>query len=539
MSAFIKSYGFKLVMILPIVIMLLLFSGCKKEDDMEDPLVPPFERLVQGSSITSEIMSHTIKYSVLLPADYKTSGISYPVVYLLHGYGDSYTAWSKSGNIRLLSDNLGTEIVPMIFVMPDGYNSYFMNNFNGTYRYMDMFANELVPEIDKLYRTKKDASQRAVMGYSMGGYGALILPAKNPNVFSISVPLSMSFRTDEQYLEEPQNVFNSQWAPIFGGNGTAGPSRLTSYFTQNSPFHFFDGNDLSAFSSLKLFIACGDDEETLSVTNGTLHNLLRSKNFDHQYRMGNGGHDFSYWYKVIPEALRFISKGFQGESYPTEVIPVNIGTLISNEQYIQENIVGTDTTIGVFRPTNYTNTTTNYPAIFYLNDSEGADRVPNAMKVISFLNNSMQNGKIPHSVIIEIPSTNGNVNVDNMNSIIAHVESNHRIVTTKESRLIIGNNKAGENAWKIMPALKNDIKNCFIFNPTLPDNATGEKDVFYYIDATQKSDSYKGNFSLYVDLKSRGFAHEYRIRQGSVSFQSFINGIDGSWYYLNKQLKNQ
>ncbi len=532
-----KSYGFNLVVILPISFMILLLLGCKKEDNIDDPIDPPFMRLVE-SSIKSEIMVHTIKYSVLLPVDYKTSGISYPVVYLLHGYGDNYTAWSRSGNIQHHSDNMGAEIGPMIFVMPDGYNSYFLNNFSGSYLYMDMFVKELVPEIDKLYRTKKEASQRAVMGYSMGGYGALALPAKNPDVFSISVPLSMSFRTDEQYLEEPQGVFNSQWASIFGGNGISGPSRLTPYFKQYSPFYFFEQNELSEFSSLKLFFVCGDDEATLSVTNGALHNLLRTKNFAHEYRMGNGGHDFSYWYKVIPEALRFINKGFQGESYPSEMTPVDIGPSIANGQYIQENVGVTNTMIGVFRPTNYASSTTNYPAIFYLNDSEGADRIPNAIKVMSFLNNSMQSGKIPHSVIVEIPCANGNVSEAEMNSIIAHTESNHRIVATKESRILLGNSKGGENAWLLMPEIKNEIKNCFIFDALLPDIATAETGIYYYIDATHKTVSFKGNYSLYVDLKSRGLAHEYRIRQGSVSFQSFINGIDGSGFYLNKQLKN-
>ena len=533
-----KSYGFNWVVILTASFIILLISGCKKEDVKDDPSDTPFVRLVE-SSIKSELMAHTIKYSVLLPADYKTSGLSYPVVYLLHGYGDIYTAWSRSGNIQYHSDNLGAEIEPMIFVMPDGYNSYFLNNFSGTYHYMDMFVKELVPEIDQLYRTKKEASQRAVMGYSMGGYGALALPAKNPDVFSISVPLSMSFRTDEQYLEEPQGVFNSQWASIFGANGVSGPARITPYFKEYSPFYFFDQNDLSAFSSLKLFFVCGDDEETLSVTNGALHNLLRSKNFAHEYRMGNGGHDFGYWSKVLPEALRFISKGFKGESYPSELTPVEIGPSITNGQYIQENVAGTSASIGVFRPTNYANTTASYPAIFYLNDSEGTDRMTNAMKVMSFLNNNMQSGKIPHSVIVEIPCTNGNVSEAELKSIIAHTESNHRIVTTKESRVLLGNSKGGENAWLLMPVIKNNIKNCFIFDALLPDNAIGDSGIYYYIDATQKTSSFKGNHSLYVDLKSRGLAREYRVRQGTVSFQSFINGMDGSWFYLNKQLKNQ
>ncbi len=104
---------------------------------------------------------------------------------------------------------------------------------------MQMLINELVPEIDTLFRTKPAADQRAVMGYSMGGYGALMLAAKNPEIFKTGIALSMSFRTDEQYLNEPQGVFDSQWATIFGGMGVSGNQRLTDHFIKYSPFHFF------------------------------------------------------------------------------------------------------------------------------------------------------------------------------------------------------------------------------------------------------------------------------------------------------------
>jgi enterochelin esterase-like enzyme len=64
----------------------------------------------------------------------------------------------------------------MIYVMPVGFNSYYVNKYNGQFPYMDMFVDELVPLVDSLFRTKPDPNHRAVMGYSMGGYGAMIMP---------------------------------------------------------------------------------------------------------------------------------------------------------------------------------------------------------------------------------------------------------------------------------------------------------------------------------------------------------------------------
>lgn len=516
-----------------------LITGCKKKSVLGPPGEIPFVRLQEGATMQSKIMGLTLKYSVLLPADYKTSDASYPVVYLLHGYGNDYTAWSKDGNIQLLSDNLGSGIVPMIYVMPDGFNSYYVNNHNGTNRYMDMLVNELVPEIDKIYRTKKDATQRAVMGYSMGGYGALILPAKNPGVFKVSVPLSISFRTDEQYIAEPQNVFNSQWAPVFGGSGSSGAARLTSYFKENSPFYFFDSDNLSAFSGLKLYFDCGDDEESLSVTSGALHNLLRDKNFPHEYRMDNGAHTWSYWYKAVPQGLQFISKAFEGAPYLAEPTPVGIGTLIPEDQYVLETLSAASLQLGIFKPESYSSSTDNYPVIFYINDSDTASRKDNAIKLISFLNNAMQAKKIPQSVIVEIPYGASGISSNTFSSIIDQVSSNYRIVAGKESRVVIGNNNGGHNAWALMPGSKQLVKNCFLFDAVLPNDAAGEQDAFYYVDATENTVSYKGNYSLYLSLRDGGIQHECRVRQGAPSFQSFINGIDASWYYLSKQLKDQ
>jgi S-formylglutathione hydrolase FrmB len=192
------------------VILLFGFFGCKEETEN----IKPFVRLIEDQSINSKIFNREIKYAVLLPKEYEDSKDSFPVVYLLHGYGDDQTAWYKGGMIQYYSDLHESANGPMIFVMPQAFNSYYVNRWNGSLPYMDYFTNELVPAIDSIYRTKKDKTQRAVMGYSMGGYGALILPFKNPDLFSISVPLSMSFRTDEQYMVEPQNVFDSQWALI-------------------------------------------------------------------------------------------------------------------------------------------------------------------------------------------------------------------------------------------------------------------------------------------------------------------------------------
>jgi Enterochelin esterase and related enzymes len=137
---------------------------------------------MESLSMHSNILNKDIKYSICLPENYYKSKKPFPVVYLLHGLGDDETAWIEYGCINQIADKAvkDGEIVPMIFVIPQGFRTYYVNDYAGKFPYQDMFIKELIPFIDKQYKTIPDANHRATLGYSMGGFGALILPLKNP-----------------------------------------------------------------------------------------------------------------------------------------------------------------------------------------------------------------------------------------------------------------------------------------------------------------------------------------------------------------------
>ena len=101
-----------------------------------------------------------MRYSIYLPEKY-TKAKKYATVYLLHGYGGNETEWMKDGKIDLIINDFEQKglIDPMIYIMPQGDNSYYVNRYNGSMDYMRMFTTELVPLIDSLYSTKKDRNQ--------------------------------------------------------------------------------------------------------------------------------------------------------------------------------------------------------------------------------------------------------------------------------------------------------------------------------------------------------------------------------------------
>lgn len=85
--------------------LLAALNGCDRDPSgPDDPL--PFVRLLEGQSVQSTLLSRAISYAVLLPQEYETGSDHYPVVYLLHGYGDNEKAWYQGGNIKFYAINM-------------------------------------------------------------------------------------------------------------------------------------------------------------------------------------------------------------------------------------------------------------------------------------------------------------------------------------------------------------------------------------------------------------------------------------------------
>jgi enterochelin esterase-like enzyme len=122
---------------------------------------------------------------VLLPPDYDSSNERYPVVYYLHGHGSNATEM-LSFEQTLFKAMEADKAARFILVAVDGDNklggSFYVNSqYNG--RYEDYITQELVPSIDKRYRTLAAAQSRGIMGFSMGGFGALNLGLSHPDLF--------------------------------------------------------------------------------------------------------------------------------------------------------------------------------------------------------------------------------------------------------------------------------------------------------------------------------------------------------------------
>lgn len=152
--------------------------------------------------------------SIYLPPGYEAGTRRYPVLYLLHGYTGTNRGWMNPSYVdlpatmdRLLARG---EIEPMIVVMPNSFNrlggSWYSDSAlsgNGE----DFIVRDLVEYMDAHYRTLAKAASRGVAGHSMGGYGALKLGMRHPEVFSAAYGSSpCCTRWTDVFLPDPKTM---------------------------------------------------------------------------------------------------------------------------------------------------------------------------------------------------------------------------------------------------------------------------------------------------------------------------------------------
>lgn len=110
----------------------------------------------------------------------------YPVLYILHGGGEDETGWATQGKTDLILDNLiaSNKAVPMMIVMPDANMSFPAFEEPGLQLFESELKNNIIPFVEKNYRAKPGAANRALAGLSMGGIHTLYTGIKNTDQFS-------------------------------------------------------------------------------------------------------------------------------------------------------------------------------------------------------------------------------------------------------------------------------------------------------------------------------------------------------------------
>jgi enterochelin esterase-like enzyme len=269
---------------------------------MTSTLFAQMGRVFDNKSMHSNILNMDRKYALYLPPDYETSQRSYPVLYLLHGYGDDQTGWVQFGEVMHIADeaiNTG-KATPMIIVMPDANTGTpgYVNDAKGNWRYEDFFFQEFMPYVEKEYRIKPEKHYRAVAGLSMGGGGSFFYALHHPELFSSACPLSAA--TDVRVIDSLNNFKLTK--------GVTGKAK-EDYYKNYSTLNLIENMPDNQKNAVRWYIDCGEDD-FLIEGNSLVHLAIHKKGITHEYRMREGVHSWTYWRQSLPDVLEFVSMAF-------------------------------------------------------------------------------------------------------------------------------------------------------------------------------------------------------------------------------------
>jgi putative tributyrin esterase len=206
----------------------------------------------------------------------------FPVLYLLHGGGDDYTAWCRRTSIERYAEKWPS----LMIVMPDSGYTFLCDAVQGP-AYQTALISDLIPFIDRVFKTQSDRTGRAIGGLSMGGYGAVKLALQFPHLFTSAHSHSGAFDFGHGWDAKEDYAIRILGEKAAGG-GANDVYRLA----------------VECKSLPSLWIDCGTEDYILDQSR-SFHAHLKKAGVPHEYHEFPAGHGWDYWDVHIQEALAF------------------------------------------------------------------------------------------------------------------------------------------------------------------------------------------------------------------------------------------
>jgi len=254
-----------------------------------------------------------VSYLIYLPPEYeKAVSRCYPVVYWLHGGGGN----QRTGDnfVERLDEAIRSGAAPeMIAVLVNGVGgSLFCDSFDGKKPVETVIVKDLIPHIDATYRTHGTQQMRAVEGFSMGGFGALHLAFKYPDLFGAVTALAHAPIRPDSGWPKVDRVWKT--GPLAGN---------VDYFRKNDPFQLVEDNSDTIRRGMQVRLIVGDSDNPNTVARTReLYEKMKGLNLSseliivpgvkHSYKnlyQELGDREFVFYKKVFAEALAGRGKG--------------------------------------------------------------------------------------------------------------------------------------------------------------------------------------------------------------------------------------
>jgi len=268
-----------------------------------EPKAKVAEEKFQTLRLDSKLMGREMPYRVIVPENYTNSNETqrYPVIYLLHGLTGHFDNWTDKTKLAQYAS-----AYKVIIVTSEGGDGWYTDSVTvANDKYESYIVQELIPEIDKKFRTLATRDKRSIAGLSMGGYGGMKFGLKYPDKFVLAGSFSGAVQA-ASYSEKTIGNMGKAIDAIFGPDN--GEVR-----NANDIFKIVKDLTPEKIKALPfLYVDCGT-EDFLFKSNRDFVSLLIEKKVPHEFRELPGAHDWNYWDKQVQEFLRLADRSFAGK----------------------------------------------------------------------------------------------------------------------------------------------------------------------------------------------------------------------------------
>jgi S-formylglutathione hydrolase FrmB len=263
----------------------VLASGCRARG----PVIvdqPRAFAVVQMQDVTfrSAALGRDMTYRVYLPAEI-AAGQKLPAIYLLHGGGGGFQNWSNYSDVGSYAAR------GYVLVMPDGGASYWVNAAGGAQeRYGDFLTTDLIADVERRFPVATDRSSRAVVGVSMGGYGAVELALTRPDLFAFAGGISPAVDVPARKFNWRRYWQSKRFEQTFGADGSA---------TRRAADPFVLVKTADPAKTPYLYITAGEQEAMLEPIR-RFAGMLKHGGYASEFHTKPGGHDWNEWDAQLP-----------------------------------------------------------------------------------------------------------------------------------------------------------------------------------------------------------------------------------------------
>lgn len=266
--------------------LLILSAGCTRNEPPETadrPRLTPNVKL-QDVTFRSAALNRDMPYRVIMPANL-AAGRKLPVVYLLHGGGGGFRDWSNYSDVAHFAES------GLLLIMPEGGSSYYTNAVDPPRdRYEDYVVQDLIADVENRFPAPRGRANRAIVGISMGGFGAVKIGLRHPDLFAFVGGLSSA-------IDVPRRAFTiRRLQQSRHYNGIFGPSGSQTR-RENDPLVLVRTADPA--TAPYFFLTCGE-QEGLLPPNREFAALLGQRHFEYEFHTVRGGHDWNQWNSWLP-----------------------------------------------------------------------------------------------------------------------------------------------------------------------------------------------------------------------------------------------